>query len=1011
MLSTPQPQPVILRKPVESFAERHIGPRPAEVARMLAVIASKNPRFRGKRLSSVEQLVDCTVPQNIRLRTPLRVGGEVSESAATAELRRLAKLNAPMRSFIGQGYYNAHLPAVLRRNVLENPGWYTPYTPYQAEISQGRLEAMLTFQTMVGDLTGFGMVTSLLDEATAGAEAMAMCRRLCKGRRVFHVDRNVHRHVVDVIRTRAAPLGVEVVVGDARALDAPKLRDACGVYVQYPDTFGAVADYGALAASARAAGAKVVAGVDLMALALYRPPSEWGADIVVGSNNRFGLPAGNGGPHSGILATSPQYQRSMPGRLIGVSKDAAGAPALRMALQTREQHIKREHATSNICTSTALVSALSGFYGMYHGPQGLANIAGAIRCKAHLLGEALRRLGVPVAAGETFDTVFCPLGDARRAAALQRRCRERGINVREIRDGVSVSLDETATLQDVQLLVDAFAEGRRVPFTVAELARTYTVPEVPAAHRRTTPFMTHRKFSAYHSEHAMTRYLHELQSKDVGLQHHMIPLGSCTMKLNAAAIMAPLTWAEFADVHPFAPEEQKAGYGALVRELERMLAEITQMSGCSLQPTSGAAGEYAGMLTVRNYLNATGQGHRRVCLVPQSAHGTNPASCTMAGFDVVVVKCDAKGYIDVADFKRKAAQYKDTLGCTMITYPSTYGLFEEGVRELVDTAHLYGAQVYMDGANMNAQVGLTAPGRIGADVCHLNLHKTFAMPHGGGGPGVGPICCARHLVPYLPGHSAGRTEHTEHTEHTENTENTEHTKDKEQTKHTKHTENTEHTGLAGRTGGAVSSAPQGNASLLPISWMYIKMLGAGGLKRATQTAILNSNYMAARLSEHYRIVYTGANGTVGHEFILDCRPFKKYGVEATDIAKRLMDYGFHGPTMSFPVANTLMVEPTESEPLAEIDRFCDALIQIRQEIRDVAEGRLPRDDNPLRNAPHTAAEVVARDWTHPYTRERAAFPLEYVRRAKVWPAVKRVNDTYGDLHLRTTLDALPRHDE
>ena len=942
---------------------------------MLGVIASKNPRFKGKRLTSVEQLVDCTVPQNIRLRTPLRVGGEVSEAAATAELRALAKLNTPMRSFIGQGYYNSHLPAVLQRNVLENPGWYTPYTPYQAEISQGRLEAMLTFQTMVSDLTGFKMVTSLLDEATAAAEAMAMCRRLCKGRSAFFVDRNVHPHVLDVIRTRAAPLGVKVVVGDACALSADALRELCGVYVQYPDTFGAVADYGALATRVHAAGAKVVAGVDLLALTLYRPPSEWGADIAVGSSNRFGLPAGNGGPHAGVLATSPQYQRSMPGRLIGVSKDAANAPALRMALQTREQHIKRERATSNICTSTALISALSGFYGMYHGPQGLTNIAGAIRCKAHLLSEALRKLGVPVAAGETFDTVFCPLGDARRAADLQRRCRERGYNIREIRDGVSVSFDETTTLHDVQQLVDAFAEGKHVPFTVEELARTHTVPAVPTACRRTTPFMTHRNFTAYHSEHAMTRYLQCLQSKDIGLQHHMIPLGSCTMKLNAAAIMAPLTWPEFAAVHPFAPDEQKAGYTALVRELERMLAEVTQFSGCSLQPNSGAAGEYAGMLTVRNYLNATGQGHRRVCLIPQSAHGTNPASCTMAGFDVVTVRCDAKGYIDVADFKRKAAQYKDTLGCTMITYPSTYGLFEEDIRELVDTAHLYGAQVYMDGANMNAQVGLTAPGRIGADVCHLNLHKTFAMPHGGGGPGVGPICCAKHLVPYLPGHAAGGA------------------------------------ALAGRHGGAVASAPQGNASLLPISWMYIKMLGSDGLKRATQTAILNSNYMAARLNEHYRIVYTGKNGTVGHEFILDCRPFKKYGVEATDIAKRLMDFGFHGPTMSFPVANTLMVEPTESEPLEEIDRFCDALIQIRQEIRDIAEGRLPRDDNPLHNAPHTAAEVVARDWTHPYTREHAAFPLTYVRQAKVWPAVKRINDTYGDLHLRTTLDALPRHDE
>eukprot|EP01107_Rhizomastix_libera_P007728 TRINITY_DN22740_c0_g1_i1.p1 TRINITY_DN22740_c0_g1~~TRINITY_DN22740_c0_g1_i1.p1 ORF type:complete len:983 (-),score=279.69 TRINITY_DN22740_c0_g1_i1:49-2997(-) len=982
MLSAPAPVPVCARqlscaelvsKPLDQFEARHVGCTTPETTRpMVAAIA----KAHNIDISTVQDLIDATVPKQIRLKEELKVGEPMSESEALKKLKDIMSKNTPMKSFIGQGFYNSKMPSVILRNVLENPAWYTPYTPYQAEVSQGRLEAMLNFQTMLHDLTGFAVPTcSLLDEATAAAESMSMCFHISKEKKkTFFVDKDVHPHVLGVIKTRAEPIGVKVVVGDWKTFNFN--QDICGAIVQYPNTFGGVEDYSSLASRVHQVGGKVVASVDLLALTIFKAPSEWGADIAIGSSNRFGLPPANGGPHAGFLATTDELKRSMPGRIIGVSKDVAGNPALRMALQTREQHIKREKATSNICTASALMCDISGFYAAYHGPEGLKNIANSIRCKTILLNKALRALGYSIEQhGEIFDTVHAKIGHKGRSTGILLRARNSGINLRDMGEDIAVTFDETTTIEDIEKITEAFAEGRKLPFSLKEMSKELECPcNIPSSLKRTSGFLEHPNFHKYQTEHEMMRYLYGLQLKDVGLSQHMIPLGSCTMKLNAASEMIPMTWPEFTNLHPFAPLDQKKGSLEMIAQLEKDLANITGFSACSLQPNSGAAGEYAGLLTIRNYLKSTGQGHRNICLLPQSAHGTNPASAAMAGMSVVTVSCDAKGNIDVNDLKEKAKKYKDKLACLMVTYPSTYGIYEETILDIIRTIHENGGQVYMDGANMNAQVGLTAPGFMGADVCHLNLHKTFAIPHGGGGPGIGPICAAKHLAPFLPSHSV--------------------------------------VGIDGRKAGAVASGPWGSAMALPISWMYIKMLGSKGLKAATSGAVLNANYMAARLKDYYNIVYTGPNGTVAHEFILDCRPFKSTsGIESQDIAKRLIDFGFHAPTMSFPVANTLMIEPTESESIAELDKLCDALIQIRQEIRDIEEGRMPRDDNPLVNAPHTAEEVVSSTWSHPYSREVAAYPLAWVKRNKYWATVKRVDNTYGDLHLAPTLGNYAKYDE
>jgi glycine dehydrogenase len=885
-----------------------------------------------------------------------------------AELRAMAGRNRVLRSFIGMGYHDCETPSVILRNVLENPGWYTQYTPYQAEIAQGRLEALLNFQTVVADLTGLPLANaSLLDEATAAAEAMTLCRAVAKpGRDLFLVDEGCHPQTIAVVRTRAEPAGIRVHVGSvepARLAD-PRLL---GVLVQYPATDGVVRDHSDLAAGVHAAGALLVVATDLLALTLLRPPGELGADVAVGSAQRFGVPLGYGGPHAAFFATREEHKRHLPGRLVGVSRDAEGRTAYRLALQTREQHIRRDKATSNICTAQVLLAVVAGMYAVYHGPEGLRAIARRVHALTRILQLGLRRLGFDAGKEPFFDTLRVrTTGEAGRA--VLERARERGLNLRGYADGsVGASLDETTTVDDVRNILESFAGGAP-PFTVEELTDEVTL-EVPAPHRRQSGYLEHPVFHRHHAEHEMLRYLHRLQARDLSLTHSMIPLGSCTMKLNGTTEMVPLTWPELGRIHPFAPVEQARGYRELFADLERWLAEITGFAAVSLQPNSGAQGEYAGLLTIRAHHRSRGEERRDVCLIPVSAHGTNPASAVMAGFRVVAVACDPRGNVDLADLEARIEEHRDRLGALMVTYPSTHGVFEEPIRQICGLVHAAGGQVYMDGANLNAQVGLTRPADIGADVCHLNLHKTFCIPHGGGGPGMGPIAVAPHLAPFLPAHPVVPTG-------------------------------------GEKAFGTVSAAPWGSASILAISWVYIRLMGGEGLRRATQVAILNANYMAKRLEPHYPVVYTGARGRVAHEFILDCRPFKKAGVEVDDVAKRLMDFGFHAPTMSWPVAGTLMVEPTESESKAEIDRFCDALVAIREEIRAVEEGRIPVEASPLRRAPHTAQAVTAVEWKRPYPREQGAFPAPWVRESKFWPAVARIDNTWGDRNLFCTCPAV-----
>ncbi len=946
-------------KPTDTFAHRHLGPSEADIQEMVASLG----------LKSLDTLIDQIVPDDIRLRRPLALPGHRNEQDVLNELHDIAAENRVFRSLIGMGYYDCITPPVIQRNILENPGWYTQYTPYQAEIAQGRLEALAVFQTMVADLTGLPLANaSLLDEATAAAEAMAMCRAISRAagaeKNEFFVSQDCHPQTIAVLRTRAEPLGIVLRVGRTSHIDFSGDR-LCGILVQFPATDGYVGDYSDLVAQAHAAGALVVVATDLLALTLLRPPGEFGADIAVGSSQRFGVPLGFGGPHAAFLATKEDYKRQLPGRLVGVSRDAHGKTAYRLALQTREQHIRREKATSNICTAQVLLAVMAGMYAVYHGPDGLRRIAERVHGLAVVLAEGLRRLGFDVGPEPFFDTIRVRLS-REQAEHVLARANAAGFNLRRYDDdSVGVALDEVSTPQEIRTLIGLFLGHEDVIFTVEELARSVDV-RFPKMLTRTTKYLTHAVFNRYHSEHEMLRYLHRLEARDLSLVHSMIPLGSCTMKLNATVEMLPVTWPEFARLHPFTPVEQSRGYQELFHQLETWLAEITGFAAVSLQPNAGSQGEYAGLMVIRAYHRSQGEGHRDICLIPTSAHGTNPASAAMAGLTVVPVACDRQGNVDLADLEAKAAQHRERLAALMITYPSTHGVFEPEVRRMCRIVHTHGGQVYMDGANMNAQVGLCRPGDIGADVCHLNLHKTFCIPHGGGGPGMGPIGVARHLVPFLPGHPV--------------------------------------IGLGGAESiGPISAAPYGSPSILTISWVYIALMGHDGLTKASQVAILNANYMAKRLEKHYPVLYTGRRGFVAHEFILDLRQFKESaGVDVMDVAKRLMDYGFHAPTVSFPVPGTLMIEPTESESKAELDRFCDALIAIRGEIQEILEGRMPRDNNVLKRAPHTAQAVTASDWDRPYSREQAAFPAPWVRERKFWPSVGRIDEAYGDRNLMCT---------
>ena len=951
----------------DEFHARHIGPSVGQEAAMLDALG----------LASRAELIRSTVPASILLEQPLALDAPVPEAQALAELRAIASRNRVLRSYIGAGYHGTLTPEPIRRNVLENPGWYTAYTPYQAEIAQGRLEALLNFQQMVVDLTGLPVANaSLLDEATAAAEAMAMARRASKSAsQRYFVDAGTHPQVIAVIRTRAKWMGIEVTVGDAQsALAGEHAAAFFGAHLQTPDTAGRIRDFGPQIDALHAGGGLATVGCDPLAQMLLRSPGAMGADIAIGSAQRFGVPLGYGGPHAAFMSARESLVRTMPGRIIGVSKDAAGNPALRMSLQTREQHIRRDKATSNICTAQALLANMASFYAVYHGPQGLLRIALRVNAMARLLARAVEGALVPVHA-HWFDTLQFDTGAS--APDVRERARAVGINLRDwAAEGgpagrFGVALDETVTIADVADLAYVLT-GRHVE--VAEVARLadelpIEPASIPVELRRTGAVLTHPVFNRHHSETDFVRYLKKLENRDLSLVHSMIPLGSCTMKLNAASEMAPVTWPEFANVHPFAPREQAAGYAEMIAQLGRWLAEITGFDTVSFQPNSGAQGEYAGLLAIRNYLAAQGQGHRDVCLIPSSAHGTNPASAQMMGMRIVVVACDAQGNIDVADLRQKIAQHRDSVAALMVTYPSTHGVFEATITEVCALVHEAGGQVYMDGANLNAQAGLTKPGLIGADVCHMNLHKTFCIPHGGGGPGMGPIAVAAHLAPYLP---------------------------------------TDPFGAAGGPGAApagensVSAAPYGSALILTISWMYVRMMGASGIRRATETAILNANYVAARLRDRFPVLYAGENGRVAHECILDMRHLKaEYGVTAEDVAKRLMDYGFHAPTLSFPVADTLMVEPTESESKGELDRFCEAMISIHEELKRIASGEYDRADNPLKCAPHTAQEIAG-EWSHGYSREAAAFPLPWVRDAKFWPSVKRIDNAAGDRNLVCT---------
>jgi glycine dehydrogenase len=931
--------------PVDTFSRRHVGPSEADRAAMLDALGAP----------SLDALIEETVPPSIHLRRPLNLPGPLSESELLEKLTAIAELNQTWRSFIGMGYAGCHTPSVIRRNILENPGWYTQYTPYQAEISQGRLEALLNFQTMIADLTALPLSNaSLLDEGTAAAEAMHMAHATATGaRNVFVVADDVHPQTIAVVKTRALPLGIEVRVVDPRRIFVKP--DVFGVLLQYPSTTGKVEDLSAIAAKAKAAGAITTFAADLLALAIYKAPGEMGADICIGSAQRFGVPMGYGGPHAAFMSAREEMKRVIPGRLIGVSKDAQGNRGYRLALQTREQHIRRDKATSNICTAQVLLAVMAAMYGVYHGPKGLRQIATRVHDLASLLAAGLRKAGLTLQHETFFDTLSVK-ATAARSRVVARRAAKKRMNLRKVKTGLAVTLDETTRIADVKDLIEAFS-GVPLDYDLESLAAEVQ-GGVPETLERTSAYLTHPVFNRYHAEHEMLRYIKTLESRDLSLTHSMIPLGSCTMKLNASSEMLPLTLPGFANLHPFAPKEQASGYQSLAQDLCDWLAEITGFSGVSLQPNSGAQGEYAGLLTIRGY-HASRQSDRDVCLIPVSAHGTNPASAVMSGHKVVVVACDDKGNIDLGDLEKKADEHKDRLAALMITYPSTHGVFEEDVKRICEIVHERGGQVYMDGANMNAQVGLTRPADMGADVCHINLHKTFCIPHGGGGPGMGPIAVAAHLTPFLPGDPLE----------------------------------------VNATTGPVSAAPMGSASILTISWAYIAMMGAVGLKLATEAAILSANYMAKKLSAHYSILYTGKHGRCAHEFILDLREFKAKGVEAEDVAKRLMDYGFHAPTMSFPVPGTLMIEPTESESLVELDRFCEAMVRIRAEIGRVVEGTIDAKDNPLKNAPHTAAVVTADAWPHPYTREEAGFPAPWTREKKFWPHVARIDNAYGDRNL------------
>jgi glycine dehydrogenase len=942
--------------PLDTFPRRHHGDDAADTAAMLAVLG----------YPSLDALTDAAVPPQIR-RAALNLPPAAGESGALRALREIASENKVFRSFVGLGYYDTITPPVIQRNILENPGWYTAYTPYQAEISQGRLEALLNFQTLVTDLTGLEIANaSMLDEGTAAAEAMMMCHRLKEGdaaaHRLFFVSQNCHPQTIDIVKTRAKPLGIEVVIGDHRTFQIG--ANCFGVLVQYPDTTGSIHDFEKFFGAAHTAGAFTIVATDLLALTLLRAPGEFGADVAVGSAQRFGVPMGFGGPHAGFLATKDAFKRQMPGRLVGVSKDAQGDPAMRLALGTREQHIRRDKATSNICTAQVLLAVMASMYAVYHGPEGLKNIARRVKLLTELLAAALRTAGARVNTEPVFDTLTISNVAAVRVHAA---AEAKKFNVRHVDETtVGVSLDETTTVEDVETLLTFFSES-------ADLNSQFSAPgsqlaTFVAPHARSSAFLTASVFSRNHTEHEMLRYIKRLEAKDLSLCHSMISLGSCTMKLNATSEMFPVSWPEFGKLHPFAPAEQTRGYQKLFRDLETWLAEITGFAAVSLQPNAGSQGEYAGLLVIRAYHESRNEGHRNVCLIPTSAHGTNPASAAMCGFRVVAVACDPNGNIDVTDLRAKAATHAHDLAALMVTYPSTHGVFETSIKDICSIVHQHGGQVYMDGANMNAQVGLTSPGEIGADVCHLNLHKTFCIPHGGGGPGMGPIGVAAHLTSYLPSHVF---------------ENSDNSKSK-----------TQNTKL-----GAVSAAPYGSASILVISWMYIRMMGPDGLTDATKIAILNANYVARRLDKYFPVLYRGNAGLIAHECIIDFRSWKKHGIEVEDAAKRLMDYGYHAPTMSFPVPGTLMIEPTESESKAELDRFCDAMISIHGEMQAVANGESDKTNNPLKHAPHTAKAVCADEWNHPYSREAAAFPDRFTRASKFWPSVGRVDNVYGDRNL------------
>ncbi|MDF4488572.1 aminomethyl-transferring glycine dehydrogenase [Vibrio parahaemolyticus] len=941
------------------FVGRHNGPKLSDQQKMLEAINAV----------SLDALISETVPANIRLEQPMTLAEAKSEADMLATMKQFAKQNQVKRTFIGQGYYNTFTPNVILRNVLENPGWYTAYTPYQPEISQGRLESLLNFQQMVIDLTGMEIANaSLLDEATAAAEAMTLCKRAGKSKsNVFFVADDVHPQTIEVVKTRAKFIGFEVLVGSLESLPE---QDVFGALVQYPSTTGEVRDLTDIIAKAQANKTLVTVATDLLASTLLKPAGEMGADVTIGSAQRFGVPMGYGGPHAAFMATRDKHKRTMPGRVIGVSIDAKGNQALRMAMQTREQHIRREKATSNICTAQALLANMASFYAVYHGAEGLRTIARRTHHMTAILAAGLTKGGFELAHNSFFDTITINTGE--KTQDLYTKALAADINLRVLPGKLGISLDETTTVSDVEALFAVFGVKEDVTALSTEIAGN-EFAAIPEALRRTSEYLTHPVFNTYHSETQMMRYLKQLENKDFSLTHGMIPLGSCTMKLNAAAEMIPITWPEFGSIHPFAPAEQAAGYAALAKDLKEKLCEITGYDAFSLQPNSGASGEYAGLIAIQRYHESRGEGHRNVCLIPSSAHGTNPATASMVSMKVVVVKCDDEGNIDIDDLAAKIEKHKDNLSSIMITYPSTHGVYEEKVKEVCEMVHAAGGQVYLDGANMNAQVGLTSPGFIGSDVSHLNLHKTFCIPHGGGGPGMGPIGVKSHLAPFLPGHIENGVEGEDF---------------------------------------AVSAADFGSASILPISWAYIAMMGEAGLSNATKVAILNANYVMERLRPHYPVLYRGKNGRVAHECIIDIRPLKEEtGISEEDIAKRLMDYGFHAPTMSFPVAGTLMVEPTESEDLAELNRFCDAMISIREEMTKVKNGEWPLENNPLVNAPHTQVDLSAEEWDRPYSRELGCFPSKATKSWKYWPTVNRVDNVYGDRNLICSCPSIDNYED